>query len=129
MIDLNDVAALLHIEEKLRGHPQFKNMYAAVMAKLQEHEAAHAPPEAEPIPAPVTKGLQPSSDEEWADDPSGQKNDPPGQKTQDQMLREPQPRVPDPIPSTDLSRQNNLPGERIEDRLQGAQQSTIERRV
>lgn len=49
MIDINDIASLLHIEEKLRAHgPKFPNMLAAVRAKLDEHEAAHAPAKPEP---------------------------------------------------------------------------------
>lgn len=55
MIDINDIAALLHVEEKLRAHgAAFPNMLAAVRAKLNQHEAEHAPqqeaqPEAEPL--------------------------------------------------------------------------------
>lgn len=49
MIDVNDIAALLHAHEKLQGHPHLKNLRAAVAAKLEELEAAHAPkPAAEP---------------------------------------------------------------------------------
>lgn len=52
-IDINEVAALLHVEEKLRAHGDaFKNMLASVRNKLAQHEAAHTPqPEAEPEPA------------------------------------------------------------------------------
>ena len=68
MIDINDVAALLHVEEKLRAHGTvYKNMLAAVRAKLAQHEAAHAStppptPEVEDIPegtdpAPTTRRL------------------------------------------------------------------------
>lgn len=53
MIDINEIAALLHVEEKLRAHgSSFKNMLAAVQNKLKEHEAAHAPKAPEPAPAP-----------------------------------------------------------------------------
>lgn len=56
-IDINDIAGLLHVEEKLRAHGEkFKNMLAAVRTKLEEHEAAHAPkPEPAPEPAPASE--------------------------------------------------------------------------
>lgn len=49
MIDINEVAALLHVEEKLRAHGNaYQNMLAAVRAKLSQHEANHTPQPAEP---------------------------------------------------------------------------------
>lgn len=41
MIDVNDIAALVMLEEKLRGHPKWKSLYDAVVAKLDEHNEAH----------------------------------------------------------------------------------------
>lgn len=56
MIDINDIAALLHVEEKLRAHGNaYPNMLAAVKAKLSSHEAEHAPkPEPQPEPSEAT---------------------------------------------------------------------------
>lgn len=54
MIDINDIAALLHVEEKLRDHGgKYLHLLQAVRAKLDEHEAMHkaaAQPEPEPEP-------------------------------------------------------------------------------
>lgn len=44
MADHNEIAALLHIEEKLRVHGnKYPNMLNAVRQKLDEYEAEHVP--------------------------------------------------------------------------------------
>ncbi|MBZ5616236.1 MAG: hypothetical protein LAO23_19685 [Acidobacteriia bacterium] len=48
MIDISEIAGLLHVEEKLRVHPQWGNMLRAVRAKLDEFEAQHANQPTEP---------------------------------------------------------------------------------
>lgn len=65
MVEINDVAALLHVEEKLRAHGnRYPNMLKAILAKLDEHEAAHAPakepePEVEqPVEEPVEETVE-----------------------------------------------------------------------
>lgn len=51
MADINEIAALLHVEEKLRAHGnKFQNLLGHVRAALDRHEADHAPKEAEPEP-------------------------------------------------------------------------------
>ena len=57
MIDINDIAALLHVEEKLRAHGnKFAAMHRAVVAKLDEHEATHKKAEEpEPVEEPVVE--------------------------------------------------------------------------
>jgi hypothetical protein len=55
MMDVHEVAALLHIEEKTREHPTLKAIHDAAMRKLQEHNNTHveaAEPEALPPTAP-----------------------------------------------------------------------------
>lgn len=70
MIDINDIAALLHVEEKLRAHGnKFPNMLKAVMDKLSQHEATHAPqPQPEPQPevdlSKVDEGADKHDDDE-----------------------------------------------------------------
>lgn len=87
MVDINEIAGLLHVEEKLRQHGEkFKNMLAAVRQKLEEHESEHKP-------APAQEA-----------------------KTEDEMKLEPQPRIPDPDPTVDLAEMNHPPADRIENR-------------
>lgn len=63
MIDINDIAALLHVEEKLRAHgTAYPNMLAAVKAKLSSHEAEHAPkPEPKPEADPTIDTNEPAA--------------------------------------------------------------------
>lgn len=50
MADHNEIAALLHIEEKLRAHGnKYPNMLNAVRAKLDACEAEHTPAVDEPV--------------------------------------------------------------------------------
>jgi hypothetical protein len=53
-MDLQEIAALLHIEEKTRVHPSLKNINNAAMAKLIEADAEHASKPAEPEPVEET---------------------------------------------------------------------------
>jgi len=66
---LNRIAALLHAEERLRGHPQLVNLRAIVMKELSQIDAAHGPeikvesPAQDPIP-PKPEGGKTSVSEE-----------------------------------------------------------------
>lgn len=64
MIDINEISALLHVEEKLRAHGnKYTNMLNAVRAKLDEHEATHTP-KPEPKAEPVTEEIEEDEDGE-----------------------------------------------------------------
>ena len=72
MIDINDIAALLHVEDKLRAHgDKYRHMLAAVRAKLDEHEATHTPepkPKAEAEAEPVTEDEATEDDHQASDE-------------------------------------------------------------
>ena len=70
MVDVNEVAGLLHIEEKLRAHgDKFKNMLKAVRDKLDSAEKDHTPqPEPAPEPTPEPDGPPEPTEPEQVDE-------------------------------------------------------------
>lgn len=78
MADLAEVAALLHVHKGLHEHGEaFPHLKKAVLEKLREIEADHAPKKAEPEPAPEPEAAtepepeaeaEPEAEEETADE-------------------------------------------------------------
>lgn len=63
MPDLDRVAMLLHLEEKLRGHPHLSDIKAAVDNELKDLAKEFAPEQPEPIPSePAEPAEEESSD-------------------------------------------------------------------
>ena len=82
-MDIHEIAALLHIEEKTRAHPTLKEIHDAAMMELQKHNAEYLPqpPEAaEPTTAPVglmaNDGQEPGTEADYDDDDDGVTNAP-----------------------------------------------------
>lgn len=94
MSDLDEVMQWLHIEERARHLPHLSNLYRLAMSNLRrlndEHEGAA----------------------DSAEKAEKEAKEPP--QTEDEMKAEPQPAVPDPLPTEDLSTMNHDPEERIE---------------
>ena len=58
-MDMHEIAALLHIEEKTRAHPQLKELHDATMMELQKHNAEYLPKTVDEVPptaGPLTLG-------------------------------------------------------------------------
>ncbi len=53
-VDTNEIATLLHLEEKLRGHPKLKSIYDWVVNQLQGHADALTPVQEEAIAEEAT---------------------------------------------------------------------------
>ena len=60
MMNLEEIAALLHIEEKTRNHPKLKAIWTEAMKALEAHAQNHTKPEAE-APAPVAEEEKPAA--------------------------------------------------------------------
>jgi len=68
MMDVNEIAALLHIQKETRDQPSLKAIHDAAFRKLNEHNNAHMemvkPEEIPPTAGPLTLGAV----QEGADD-------------------------------------------------------------
>jgi len=68
MMDVNEIAALLHIQKETRDQPSLKAIHDAAMRKLVEHNSSHTeapkPEEIPPTAGPLTLGAV----QEGADD-------------------------------------------------------------
>ena len=49
-MDFSEIATLMHLEEKLRGHPHLASLYAHVQAELKRHNAVSTHEELPEIP-------------------------------------------------------------------------------
>lgn len=137
-MNFNEIGLLLHIKEKLLGHPKLAAITAHVDAALEQHakEAADNPPERLPTEQELAEARraelalqneeQRRREEEEAqrvalDNEAERLRAEQEQHRQlnadDDLKRAGQPRVPEPSPQQDLSRMNNPPENRVETRL------------
>jgi len=73
MMDVNEIAALLHIQKETRDQPSLKAIHDAAMRKLVEHNSSHTeapkPDEIPPTAGPLTLGaVQEGEDDKPKDD-------------------------------------------------------------
>lgn len=55
-MDINELASLLHLEEKLRGHPKWDQLYKAVVGEIDKINELHKAPSAESKEQPDGEG-------------------------------------------------------------------------
>lgn len=141
-MNFNDIGMLLHLKEKLMGHPKLLPLMAHVDAALENHaaEATHEKlpekkltkqeEEQREAAARAEKDRTAAEEKARAEEQAGRAvlaNEAARQRAEQEQRRQlnadealkasGQPRVPEPDPRQDLSRMNNPPGTRVEERL------------